>query len=35
LLFNAEFPAEVNTYRAYRAPWFPFGGHARQGSPAG
>ncbi len=25
LLFNAEFPAGVNTYRAYRAPWFPFG----------
>ena len=27
LLFNAEFPAGVNTYRAYRAPWFPAGGH--------
>ena len=26
LLFNAEFPAGVNTYRAYRLPWFP-GGH--------
>jgi len=31
LLFNAEFPAGVNTYRAYRAPWFPFGGHGRHG----
>jgi hypothetical protein len=35
LLFNAEFPAGVNTYRAYRDPWFPFGVHARHGSPAG
>jgi hypothetical protein len=25
LVFNAEFPAGVNTYRAYRAPWFPPG----------
>src|SRR5439155_691084 len=31
LLFNAEFPAGVNTYRAYRAPWFPFGRSARHG----
>jgi hypothetical protein len=23
LLFNAEFPAGVNTYRAYRLPWNP------------
>jgi hypothetical protein len=22
---------QVNTYRAYRAPWFPFGGHGRHG----
>jgi hypothetical protein len=21
LLFNAEFPAGINTYRAYRLPW--------------
>jgi hypothetical protein len=27
LLFNAEFPAGVNTYRAYRLPWPPGGGH--------
>jgi Arylsulfotransferase (ASST) len=29
LLFNAEFPAGVNTYRAYRLPWpgRPFGHH--------
>jgi hypothetical protein len=27
LLFNAEFPAGVNSYRAYRLPWFPIGGH--------
>jgi hypothetical protein len=27
LLFNAEFPAGVNTYRAYRLPWLPGGGH--------
>jgi hypothetical protein len=27
LLFNAQFPAGVNTYRAYRLPWFPGGGH--------
>jgi hypothetical protein len=26
LLFNAEFPAGVNTYRAYRLPWPPGGG---------
>lgn len=26
LLFNAEFPAGVTTYRAYRPPWFPGGG---------
>lgn len=31
LLFNAEFPAGVHTYRAYRAPWFVFGGHGRHG----
>jgi Arylsulfotransferase (ASST) len=23
LIFNAEFPAGVNTYRAYRLPWHP------------
>ena len=23
LTFNAEFPAGVNTYRAYRLPWNP------------
>jgi hypothetical protein len=23
LLFNAEFPTAVNTYRAYRLPWHP------------
>jgi hypothetical protein len=27
LLFNAEFPAGVNTYRAYQAPWPPYNGH--------
>ncbi len=26
LLFNAEFPAGVNTYRAYRLPWPPADG---------
>jgi hypothetical protein len=26
LLFNAEFPAGVNSYRAYRLPWFSGGG---------
>lgn len=31
LLFNAEFPAGVNTYRAYRAPWFPSGRDPRHG----
>ena len=33
LEFNAEFPAGVNTYRAYRLPWFPFrgGGHTHHG----
>jgi hypothetical protein len=28
LEFNAEFPAGVNTYRAYRLPWFPGGRHS-------
>jgi hypothetical protein len=28
LLFNAEFPIGVNTYRAYRLPWHP---HAQGG----
>jgi Arylsulfotransferase (ASST) len=28
LEFNAEFPAGVNTYRAYRLPWFTFPGHS-------
>ena len=23
LLFNAEFPASISTYRAYRLPWSP------------
>jgi hypothetical protein len=28
LLWNAEFPAGVNSYRAYRLPWFsPSPGH--------
>jgi hypothetical protein len=27
LLFNAEFPAGVNTYRAYRLPWPPASSH--------
>jgi hypothetical protein len=31
LEFNAEFPAEVNTYRAYRLPWFPGGGFSHHG----
>ena len=31
LEFNAEFPAGVNTYRAYRLPWFPGGGHTHHG----
>jgi hypothetical protein len=31
LEFNAEFPAGVNTYRAYRLPWFPGGGHPHHG----
>jgi hypothetical protein len=30
LLFNAEFPAGVNTYRAYRLPW-PGGGFSHRG----
>ena len=25
LLFNAQFPANVSTYRAYRLPWPPAG----------
>jgi Arylsulfotransferase (ASST) len=29
LLFNAEFPAGVNTYRAYRFPWPPAPGYQR------
>jgi hypothetical protein len=32
LEFNAEFPAGVNTYRAYRLPWFP-GGFSRHSRP--
>ena len=35
LEFNAEFPAGVNTYRAYRLPWFPGGGHPRPAKPRG
>ena len=31
LLFNAEFPAGVNSYRAYRLPWFPGTGHPDRG----
>ena len=31
LEFNAEFPAGVNTYRAYRLPWFPGSRHTRHG----
>ena len=31
LEFNAEFPAGVNTYRAYRLPWFPDGPDLRRG----
>jgi hypothetical protein len=33
LELNAEFPAGVNTYRAYRLPWFPHpgGGHTHHG----
>jgi hypothetical protein len=31
LLFNAQFPAGVNTYRAYRLPWHP-GDHPEQPS---
>jgi hypothetical protein len=31
LEFNAGFPAGVNTYRAYRLPWFPGGGHPHHG----
>ncbi len=27
LLFNAEFPAGVNSYRAYQAQWPPYNGH--------
>jgi len=30
LLFNAEFPAGVNTYRAYQFPWPPWPGRAHQ-----
>ena len=35
LLFSAEFPAGVNTYRAYRAPWNAFGGHGQARLTAG
>jgi hypothetical protein len=31
LLFNAGFPTGVNTYRAYRLPWFPGGGFSHHG----
>ena len=31
LEFSAEFPAGVNTYRAYRLPWFPRGPDPRRG----
>jgi hypothetical protein len=30
LLFNAEFPTGVNTYRAYQLPWLPRPGHGRR-----
>ena len=30
LLFNAEFPAGVNSYRAYRLPWPDGGGQHRR-----
>ena len=30
-LFNAEFPAGMNSYRAYRLPWFPGGGDSHRG----
>ncbi len=29
LLFNADFPVGVNTYRAYQLPWPPHAGHGR------
>jgi len=35
LEFNAAFPAGVNTYRAYRLPWFPGGRHPRPAKPRG
>jgi len=36
LVFNAGFPAGVNTYRAYLLPWHPNGSaHGRGGRPAG
>jgi hypothetical protein len=31
LEFNAGFPAGVNSYRAYRLPWFPGGRHTHHG----
>ncbi len=30
LLFNAEFPTGVNSYRAYQLPWLPRPGHGRR-----
>ena len=36
LVFNAEFPTGVNTYRAYLLPWNPRGwGHGGPGGPGG
>jgi hypothetical protein len=32
LLFNAEFPAGVNSYRAYRLPWPATGASGRHAS---
>jgi hypothetical protein len=35
LIFNAEFPAGVNTYRAYLLPWHPRGGPSSPWQPWG
>ncbi|MCW3030398.1 MAG: hypothetical protein JWM66_531 [Solirubrobacterales bacterium] len=35
LIFNAQFPAGVNSYRAYLLPWHPPGGGAAQGDGPG
>jgi hypothetical protein len=32
LVYNAAFPAGVNTYRAYLLPWHPGGSHAERGA---